>query len=154
MLFMTIDFWVITVICNFGAIAFAMAFYHFELAANPNVTEFSDSIWWSFVTLTSVGYGDITPVTREGRIVGVLLMIFGTGVFATYTAIFANILLGGEFTLIGRKVKMLKRNVEGMQTDMHREDLMLERELNKLNKTLNIINDRLTGLEERNGDKK
>jgi voltage-gated potassium channel len=38
---------------------------------------FGDSLWWSIVTITSVGYGDLAPVTARGRIVGVGLMIAG-----------------------------------------------------------------------------
>ena len=41
--------------------------------------DIGDSIWWSFVTTTSVGYGDIYPTTNLGRIIAVLLMIVGLG---------------------------------------------------------------------------
>ena len=41
--------------------------------------DIGDSIWWSFVTTTSVGYGDIYPATNLGRIIAVLLMIVGLG---------------------------------------------------------------------------
>ena len=41
--------------------------------------DIGDSIWWSFVTTTSVGYGDIYPTTNLGRIIAVLLMITGLG---------------------------------------------------------------------------
>ena len=41
--------------------------------------DIGDSIWWSFVTTTSVGYGDIYPTTNLGRIKAILLMITGLG---------------------------------------------------------------------------
>lgn len=157
-MFTAIPFIVITIVGNTGAIACGVLLYYIEVGTNPAIKSLYDSIWWAFVTVTSVGYGDITPVTPAGRLVGIVLMIFGTGVFATYTAIFANVMLGVEFSSIGKRVKMLKRNVEGMQTNLHQEDLMLERELAKMNKTLNCINTRLTSLEkireeeERNGE--
>ncbi|MFG1492045.1 potassium channel family protein [Halobacteriovorax sp. ZH4_bin.1] len=153
-LFKTVAFWFITIIGNLGVVIFAFAFLHLEKGANPKVVELGDAIWWAFTTITTVGYGDITPVTLWGRVIAIVLMIFGTGLFATYTAIFANVMLGRQFLTIGRRVQVLKRNVEGMQSSLHREDLMLERELAKLNKTLNILNDRMTSLEERNGEKK
>ncbi|MEH0861026.1 potassium channel family protein [Halobacteriovorax sp. DPLXC-1] len=149
-LFKTVPFWVITFLGNSGVLIFAYTFFHFENGHNPNVTTISDSIWWAFTTITTVGYGDVTPVTFSGRVVAVFLMILGTGLFATYTAIFANVMLGREFLTIGHRVKVLKKNVEGMQTSLHREDLMIERELARINKTLNCINDRLTSLEEEN----
>ncbi|WP_255763958.1 potassium channel family protein [Jeotgalibaca sp. MA1X17-3] len=52
---------------------------------------FGDSLWWSFVTATTVGYGDITPESVSGRLIAVILMIVGigfvgmlTGTIATY----------------------------------------------------------------------
>lgn len=38
-----------------------------------------DSLWWAFTTVTTTGYGDMYPVTRCGRLIGVVLMHFGSG---------------------------------------------------------------------------
>lgn len=46
---------------------------------------FTDALWWSFVTCTTVGYGDISPSSTIGRIVAVLLMIFGIGFLGMLT---------------------------------------------------------------------
>lgn len=46
---------------------------------------FSDALWWSIVTCTTVGYGDISPVTGVGRVVAVMLMIFGIGLISMLT---------------------------------------------------------------------
>jgi voltage-gated potassium channel Kch len=53
----------------------------------------SDALWWGYVTITTVGYGDEFPVTNEGRIVGVLLLTIGVGLFGTFTAFVANVFL-------------------------------------------------------------
>lgn len=57
----------------------AVLFFSMELGINSQVNNFFDAIWWAVVTTTSVGYGDIYPITWEGRVVGMLLMIFGVG---------------------------------------------------------------------------
>ena len=51
---------------------------------------FQDALWWAIVTLTTVGFGDISPVTLGGRMIGVVLMFFGIGVLGTFTATVAS----------------------------------------------------------------
>jgi voltage-gated potassium channel len=58
-----------------------------------NIESASDALWWGYVTITTVGYGDEFPVTTEGRIVGVLLLTIGVGLFGTFTAFIANVFL-------------------------------------------------------------
>lgn len=57
----------------------------FETAPKSNIKTAGDAIWWTFTTVTTVGYGDYYPVTPEGRIIGVFLMIMGVGLFGTFT---------------------------------------------------------------------
>ncbi|QLQ09015.1 MAG: two pore domain potassium channel family protein [Anaerolineae bacterium] len=59
-------------------------------AANPNIQTASDAIWWTVVTVATVGYGDRYPVTNAGRFVGVLVMIVGVGLFSVLTSFMAQ----------------------------------------------------------------
>lgn len=61
----------------------ATAFFTMEFGLNPRVTSFFDAVWWAVVTSTTVGYGDIYPVTVTGRIIGMVLMFFGIGLVGT-----------------------------------------------------------------------
>ncbi len=54
---------------------------------------FVSAIWWSIVTLTTVGYGDISPVTLGGRVVAVVIMFFGIGVLGMLSASLAALLI-------------------------------------------------------------
>lgn len=47
---------------------------------------FLDGLWWSFVTVTTVGYGDIAPVSLAGRVLAIILMLFGIGLIGTLTS--------------------------------------------------------------------
>jgi len=60
---------------------------------DANITTAGDALWWATTTATTVGYGDKYPVTAEGRIVAVVLMITGVGLFSTFSGTVAAILL-------------------------------------------------------------
>lgn len=61
----------------------------------PNISLF-DSFWWTIVTLTTVGYGDITPTTAIGRFIGIFDMMLGIGVLAILSANIASILVNSR----------------------------------------------------------
>lgn len=67
-------------------VAGAAAFHYFEYGVNPAVKGFGDSIWWSIVTVTTVGYGDIYPHTTAGRVVATVLLVTGLGTFGAWAA--------------------------------------------------------------------
>jgi voltage-gated potassium channel len=58
-------------------------------AEGSNIQSFGDALWWSLVSVTTVGYGDSFPVTTEGRAVAGLLMFVGIGLFSSLTALLA-----------------------------------------------------------------
>lgn len=55
-------------------------------AAGATITSFGDSIWWACVTIATVGYGDMVPVTGLGRLYAVLLMAGGVAIVGTASA--------------------------------------------------------------------
>ncbi|MBC8201808.1 MAG: potassium channel family protein [Planctomycetes bacterium] len=59
---------------------------------NANIKSAADVLWWSVVTMSTVGYGDFYPVTVGGRFMAVLLMFVGIGLFAMMAALFADTL--------------------------------------------------------------
>ena len=68
----------------------AAVMYQLEHDAQPQVfANIPQAMWWAVSTLTTVGYGDVTPITPAGRIVGSLVMFLGIGVFVLWTSIFA-----------------------------------------------------------------
>jgi voltage-gated potassium channel Kch len=59
-------------------------------APNANIRTASDALWWAYSTVTTVGYGDRFPVTDAGRLVGVVTLTLGVGLFGTLTGFLAN----------------------------------------------------------------
>ena len=71
----------------------AVGIYYFERAAQPE--EFSSvlhSLWWAVTTLTTVGYGDMYPVTAGGKLFTFIVLMIGLGIVAIPTGLFASAL--------------------------------------------------------------
>jgi hypothetical protein len=64
-----------------------------QYAPGANITSASDAIWYTLVTISTVGYGDQYPVTSAGRIAGAVIIVVGVGIFGTFTGYLANLFL-------------------------------------------------------------
>jgi voltage-gated potassium channel len=74
----------------------SVAILQFESGPQGNIKSAEDAVWWSLVTITTVGYGDRYPTTTEGRMVAVLLMGAGVGLFGTFSGFLASWFSGEE----------------------------------------------------------
>lgn len=69
----------------------AIGIYYFENAAQPQkFSSIFDSLWWSIITLTTVGYGDMTPITVGGKIFTFIILIVGLGIVAIPAGLVAS----------------------------------------------------------------
>ena len=74
----------------------SIAILQVETDPNSNIKTAEDAIWWAYVTITTVGYGDKFPVTTEGRVIAAILMTAGVGLFGTFTAYVSSWFLSGD----------------------------------------------------------
>jgi voltage-gated potassium channel len=75
----------------------SLAEVYFEAdAPNGNIKTAADGIWYTIVTISTVGYGDRYPTTLPGRLVGSLLIVIGVGIFGTFTGYLANFFLSPQ----------------------------------------------------------
>ena len=75
----------------------SIGFTVFEPAEGPWWTRFGRALWWGMVTLTTVGYGDVVPVTFMGRLVGLTLMVIGFLSLSLVTATVASVFIERKF---------------------------------------------------------
>lgn len=69
----------------------ALAVFSVERGARGStITDFGTALWWAFVTVTTVGYGDFSPVTFQGKIIAVVLMFTGIALIGIVTATLAS----------------------------------------------------------------
>ena len=67
--------------------------YFLERFKNPGITSFLDAAYYTVTIMTSVGLGDIVPVTTGGRILSMAMMLSGTALFVSFTAILSAVIL-------------------------------------------------------------
>jgi voltage-gated potassium channel len=121
-LFKSPQFLGLTFFGNLLILTLSIIFYQIEKDVNPGINNWLDAIWWTFSTVTTVGYGDIVPITSTGKGFGILTMLLGTGIFASFTALFANALLGREFVELDKKMNIMYKNVENLKEDITEEE--------------------------------
>jgi len=74
----------------------SLALYAAENGVNEAVESPLDALWWGISTMTTVGYGDVTPVTPEGRLAATVLMVLGIGLFSAVTATVTSFLIHSD----------------------------------------------------------
>ena len=74
-----------------------------------------DSLWWSLITVSTVGYGDIVPATTGGRVMATVLIFFGIGVFGYVAGFMSSLMEDPEEDEILMTVKRLEQHLLALQ---------------------------------------
>ena len=95
---------------------------------DPAIETVWDGVWWAWVTITTVGYGDIVPASGLGKFFGSLLILLGIGLFAMLTANISAFLIGRdedkEQLEILKKLNNIEERLKNIeqQTKIHEDD--------------------------------
>lgn len=93
-----------------------------------------DGLWWAWVTVTTVGYGDLVPATTEGRIFGSLLILMGLAMFSMLTASFSVFFIEQDERELTQKEERNIERIEGLERKLEKIENQLDQTLEALNK--------------------
>ena len=113
-------FWRISIWGNAFILGGALIFFFLEKEQNSKVGGFLDSLVWAVGTVTTVGSGDVHPVTVFGKILSIFMMLGGAIFLWSYMALFIGILVEPELGAI-------QKEVIDMQHELHHEEEAIKR---------------------------
>ena len=90
-----------------------------EGGEQASIHSFADALWWAAVTITTVGYGDMVPVTVAGKAVATVLMIGGVAFFSGVTANLASFLVRGS-EVEKKALSQLSKEIESLRGELAR----------------------------------
>ncbi len=99
----------------------SIAVLHFEDVEGGNIRTAGDAMWWAATTVSTVGYGDFYPVTWEGRLVALLLMVTGVGSFGAIAAGLASWFMHPSNSGGDADVERLLREVERLREVLEKQ---------------------------------
>ena len=97
---------------------------------DAQITNLVDAFWWASATVTTVGYGDVVPVTEPGRIMGIVLMFVGISIIGAFISALGARLVGSrikkrETIESDTKSLIIKRISEIERLEKHEVDLLI-----------------------------
>jgi len=105
---------------------------------DSQINSMLDAVWWTVATVTTVGYGDIVPVTDTGKIVAIFFMFFGIGVLAIFLSVLGTRFYKRGFEKEEKKISHAQKLILDRMDD-------LEKNQEKLLKDLRDLVDELKG---------
>ena len=113
----------------------SMAILRLEQAIpTGNIKTPSDALWWSIVTITTVGYGDRYPVSDGGRVVAAILMIVGVALFGTFTGFVASLFVEPDIKREENEVHALAQQIKALRGEIQAIDDKISRQNRKVNR--------------------
>lgn len=87
---------------------------------DPSIGTPWDGVWWAWVTMTTVGYGDIVPSTTAGRLFGSFVILIGMGIFSMLTASFSAFLMSKEEQSVLHREQLILTKLEALEIKLGR----------------------------------
>ncbi len=99
---------------------------------DSQINSMLDAVWWTVATVTTVGYGDIVPVTDTGKIVAIFYMFFGIGVLAIFLSVLGTQFYKNRFEKEEKKISHAQRLILDRMDDLEKNQEKLQKDLKEL----------------------
>ncbi|MEN6329686.1 MAG: ion channel [Methanobacteriaceae archaeon] len=120
-------------------------FFAIETGINPEVPNYESAIWYTLVSMSTTGYGDVVPITLAGRIIGVTLILTGMAYMSLVTATLAYSFIDIFRTESRKAAAKLRATAE----DLDRKAAKNEEKLDEIMEKMNGISQRLDEMEKK-----
>ena len=109
----------------FGFVVIIMAGF-IMAGIDPAIKTPMDGIWWALVTITTVGYGDIVPVSTAGRLFGAVLIVLGLALISVLTASFAAFFISEDERKMQNQTVELQKKIQHLEIELKEMRILLE----------------------------
>lgn len=99
---------------------------------DSQINSMLDAIWWTVATVTTVGYGDIVPMTDVGKIVAIFFMFFGIGVLAIFLSVLGTQFYKNRFAKEEKEISHAQKLILDRMDDLEKNQEQLQKELKNL----------------------
>ena len=99
---------------------------------DSQINSMLDAVWWTVATVTTVGYGDIVPVTETGKIVAIFFMFFGIGTLALFISVLGTQFYKNRFAKDEKEISHAQKLILDRMDDLEKNQEKLQKDLGDL----------------------
>jgi len=99
---------------------------------DSQINSMLDAVWWTVATVTTVGYGDIVPVTDTGKIVAIFFMFFGIGTLAIFFSVLGTRYYKSKFEKEEKDISHAQKLILDRMDDLEKNQEKLQKDLREL----------------------
>ena len=99
---------------------------------DSQINSMLDAVWWTVATVTTVGYGDVVPVTETGKIVAIFYMFFGIGVLALFISVLGTQFYKNRFSKEEKEISHAQKLILDRMDDLEKNQQEMKKEFKNL----------------------
>ena len=99
---------------------------------DSQINSMLDAVWWTVATVTTVGYGDVVPVTETGKIVAIFYMFFGIGILGIFLSVVGTQFYKNRFSKEEKEISHAQKLILNRMDDLEKNQQDMKKEFKNL----------------------